>query len=294
MKKLSIFSSLLILLSLVVACTTPRTPQEVAQAFWQAVLDNNAEKVVRYSTLNSPSQYDRFSHDWNKLQPSWGKVVIENKNASIVTRFSPPTNEDDNSLKFVTYLVKQEGSWKVDYARTSQAVSASLSMTQFFKKLNRLGQEFSQKLEEATTELTVKLESMAQQFDELANSLDGEVTESIRQHSEQLRQYLDDLVNSIERALKEKGGAASDEDKQNLNQAVTDLNRSSDALSQPDIQSVSECSQTIASVWKNIEALDEETFGSYKQQWQAWGADIENNMQQLLDQLVTDKKQSGT
>lgn len=68
-------------LLLVSACFSPKTPQEVTQAFWQAVIEDDKAGVVKYSTLANEKSYARFSHDWNGYQPRWGKLVIDQTRA---------------------------------------------------------------------------------------------------------------------------------------------------------------------------------------------------------------------
>ena len=52
------------------SCQSPEAPQQVAQHFWQAVIEDKPDEVVKYSTLVDVKDYDRFSANWGGFQPS--------------------------------------------------------------------------------------------------------------------------------------------------------------------------------------------------------------------------------
>ncbi|MCP3690200.1 MAG: hypothetical protein GY784_17490, partial [Gammaproteobacteria bacterium] len=104
------------------SCQSPETPQQVSQHFWQAVIEDKADEVVKYSTLVDVKNYDRFSMNWSGFQPSLGKITIENNNASVVSQFTPATGADLEERKLTTYLIMQNENWKVDYQQTRDAM----------------------------------------------------------------------------------------------------------------------------------------------------------------------------
>lgn len=64
---------------LLTACMALKTPQEVAQRFWESAIADDADGAVEHSTPVRARDYDAFSRDWSGFQPAWGKVVIEGK-----------------------------------------------------------------------------------------------------------------------------------------------------------------------------------------------------------------------
>ena len=268
------------------ACFAPKTPQETAQIFWEAVIDDDKKDVVAYSTLNDVQQYDGFAREWKNMQPEWGKVEIDEDEASIVTSFTDKTNPDAAKLKFVTYLVKQEDKWLVDYARTANGLSASAALGRLFDRFNKLGEEISSQLKNASNELGARLNSITEQLRELSSSLEQQLSANMQQFATELQKELDKLADSVERALKEQQGNMSDEEQRTLNQAVNELHEQEKELDKPSIESVAGSGQAVGNTWQKLNQLSDDKFKQYKQDWNRQADEIQQRLQKLLDELV--------
>ncbi|MEJ2143415.1 MAG: hypothetical protein P8Y24_13905, partial [Gammaproteobacteria bacterium] len=121
-KRLLSLLALIGLLMTLSACFGPTTPQDVSRTFWEAVISDNAKDAVKYSTLTEIKYYDHFAISWKGFQPSFGKVIIDKQDASIVTEMANPANSGLEPRHFTTYLVMREGKWVVDYDRTNTAI----------------------------------------------------------------------------------------------------------------------------------------------------------------------------
>jgi hypothetical protein len=160
------------------ACSAQKTPQEVAQVFWESVINNDTEEVIKYSTLTDATKYDSFSKNWSGFHPSWGRVVIEGDQASIVSEFSKPNNPNSNSRKFVTYLVRQNEEWKIDYARTQEEVRGNV-LTNLLGHLDQLGSNIAAQLSSSAKHLDADLKHLSEQLEKLSDSLSQQATESV-------------------------------------------------------------------------------------------------------------------
>lgn len=278
--------ALLCAIVLLTACTAERTPQEVTQAFWQAVIENDAKGAVRHSTLTDVQQYDGFGRDWSGFTPAWGRIVIEGAEASIETTLTTAAADNTRPLTFVTHLVRQDEQWQVDYARTAEDVNAG-PLAKLFGRLERLGKDISQQLASTSDKLALELERMGEEFEELSRELGGQATASAEKFADELRRHIDALAESARRALEERERQLSDQDRQTLQGVVAELDEGSARLDdEPTLQAIAASSESVASARQQLATIDGEAIAPYKEQWDAWGEQIAADLQRMLDELV--------
>ena len=184
------------------SCQSPETPQQVAQHFWQAVIEDKPDKVVKYSTLVDVKDYDRFSTNWSGFQPSLGKITIENNTASVVSQFTPPTGADLKERKLTTYLVMQNEEWKVDYQKTRDEMKTDKAVS-LFGKLNQIGKELQKQLENSADEFNSEMEQLGEKLQELSDQVGSDAVEGVEKFADELEKSIKELEESIDRALKD-------------------------------------------------------------------------------------------
>ena len=275
---------LITVIFLISACFSPKSPQEVSNIFWESVIHNDVNRVVKYSTLVDPQQYDAFSNDWNGLLADSGKVVIDGNEASIQTTISNPVTSPADDKEFLTYLILRNGDWVVDYARTKQDLNGDL-LQNLFGQLNQIGDSLSEKLIESSHDFSAEMSRMGKQLEELSLTIGQQTSESINRYSEGLRKNIDDFADSLERALKEKQKQMSEDDKRIITQVLNDLNKESDKLSDPSIQSIADGSESIAKAQVQLQSIDKEISSQYSDQWQQWGKNFEIEMQKIIEEI---------
>lgn len=279
--------ALLGMMLLLGACGAEQTPQAVAAAFWQAVIDNRPQAVVELSTLSDPVQYDGFARDWQGVRPSWGKVVIDGEEASILTELSGPVPEEESHLRFVTHLVYQNATWQVDYERTRKGLGASASLQQLFTKINRLGQSLAGHIETASRDFSTRMDSLVAQLRQQAPSFDAQAPGALAHHAETLRRHIEALIQSLEHSLQLPAERVSDGNRHRLHETLAELNTQHRALERPSLQVITDSGQAIARARRQLEVLDEPDLQEYKQQWQQWTQRFEAELQHLLDRLAS-------
>jgi hypothetical protein len=275
----------LILALFLTACGKPHTPQEVAREFWNSVIEGNVSGVIKYSTLASEEGYDAFSYDWLGMIPSWGKVIIEEQEARVHTHISRPDAATSEMLNFVTYLVKQDDAWRVDYEKTEKVVRASSVVSEFVNQINSIGNEITQQFEEASRRVTAELESLNDQLVELTESIGNQASQTITEYSEIIRLHLDALAASIENALKEQKENIDPDDRETMENTVKELNQSSRKLAQPDMSSIAESGEVIVITRENLNKINSDNFQDYQAQWQELTERIKQDLEDLLNEL---------
>jgi len=184
------------------SCQSPETPQQVTQQFWQAVIEDKPEKVVKYSTLVDVKDYDRFSTNWSGFKLSLGKITIENNNANAVSQFAAPTGTDLKERKLTTYLVMQNEAWKVDYQKTRDAMKKD-KVGSLFGKLNEIGEDLQKQLEKSAGEFNAEIEQLGEKLEELTDQLESDAAEGVEKFADKLEKSIKELEESIDRSLKD-------------------------------------------------------------------------------------------
>jgi hypothetical protein len=140
------------------------------------------------------------------------------------------------------------------------------------------------------TELARHSDDLAREFDALTESLSRQATEAgesfsglVDDYGQMLRQHIEQLSDSLREALK-NNPEASVEDRQLLNEAVIRLEEQSEALQDPDVESVTESTRVALATELQLGELGDE-FAAYKAEWQQRLAEMEKELAEYADQL---------
>jgi ElaB/YqjD/DUF883 family membrane-anchored ribosome-binding protein len=288
MKKVVLHVVLAGLLTTLTACMGPDSPQEVTQEFWQAVVEKQTDDAVEYSTLTDPRYYDSFSKSWQGYQFSMGKVVIDKNQASIATKLTAPPNSGLQNRSFTTYMIKQQGEWKVDYERTKHSIHGG-SIGGLFNALSKLGKDINSSLETTVGKLSNEVQAMLNELEELSRSFGEKASKSLEQHAEKMRKYIKELEDSINRALEEEQEHLSDQDKNTLQVMAKELNEDRQQLSDHSMESVVRSSQHIVEAHVKLEANSNEALKKYKEEWKVLSQQFEEELRQMMNELSSNK-----
>jgi len=256
----------------------------VAQTFWESVIRNDTKNAVKYSTLTGAQDYDSFSRNWGDFRPSFGRVIIDGDEANIVSEFSRPDNSGAHSRNFVTYLVRQNDEWKVDYSRTGRALRGG-ALASLFGQLDQLGNEISDQFRASSKDLSEEMGRMNEQFADLSGTISQQASESLRRYGKKLSRSIRGLADSVQRALEEHERRLSDRDRRVLTEVVSDLNEGSENLSHPTIQSITDAGKTVGTAQRQLASTDDQAVGQYKEQWREWEETFEADMHKALKEL---------
>ena len=270
-----------------IACSNPNTPQDVAQEFWQSVISNKPEKVVKYSTLTDSKQFDHFSKNWKGYQFGAGKVVIEGDKASVDSNFTSSAGSDEKPRTFMTRLVHRNQRWIVDYDQTRKEMQGGV-IAQVLESVNQAGENLKTQIREIADNLDIKLERMGDELDALSATIDAKAKDNINQFAAEIRESIKKLELSIQQALKDKGNNWSEQDRNTMNEISLGLREDDERLSKPSLGAIAVSSRHVGKIQRQLSAIDNRVSENQKNQWHELSQEIEKQIQQVVDEFTAD------
>ena len=171
---------LLFLLS-ITACQSTKTAEDITLAFWSAIANNNLELAKKYcSAQSSPLLSSSQHHAFKNTTLNYGKIVIDGNQATVETRIIPDGSNTKES-SFITFLLKEDNHWKVDYQRSSKSLENSQLFTDLFKSLNRLSDTVNKELEQKIPLIENGIKSFEREFKQKIDDLENEFNRSFPQ-----------------------------------------------------------------------------------------------------------------
>jgi ElaB/YqjD/DUF883 family membrane-anchored ribosome-binding protein len=256
----------IILVGLIAGCSHPESPQEVAAAFWQAMAENDSDDVVEFSTLSNTAGFDGYARNWANTVPSFGRVVIDGSEATIVTWVPADSGPEGERLELTTYLTRDQDRWLVDYQRTGDVLLNPSPFSGIIDELGRLNSRLSESWLSSSENLEASMNELVRDFDAYSDTMSQQAEDVVKAFGETLQQAMKDLKNSIEDALN-NGKQSTPEDKVILKQAAQDIGRKSEALSKPTMETLSEASRTLAETGERFGHLSRQTLSEYQGVW---------------------------
>ena len=149
------------------ACSEANTPAEVTRLFWDALIINDIEKAQHYTTQQSKQQI-KIDPDLNIKNAALkiGEIRINDQQATVQTLFvyqKPEAKNQKPDLNINTYLIKDNGIWKVDFQKTTRLLPGK-AFRDLMQSLQNLTQSYIKKLEEQAPLIEEKIESLNEQL----------------------------------------------------------------------------------------------------------------------------------
>lgn len=289
LKSVARLSLLGLMILLLAGCLGPKSPQAVAKAFWQAVIEHDASEVAKYSTLGNAQAFTGFGLDWHGYKAEWGKIIIDGDQASIETRFTGPMDSTSGKRQCVTYLARQDGVWKVDYQKTGDDLHGG-ALGMLFGQLNQMGSALSQSLNASAKQLNAEMERMGKKLQAMADSFSQQARSILNRHARELQDIMKQLQDSINRALRDKNNHPSEHDRQVMVRVAADLNDSSALLANPDTSSLTACNNDMGMARQQLDDINGGVSDDYKKQWAALAQQFDKVMRQMLNELADSMK----
>jgi gas vesicle protein len=278
------FIPLLLTMIFLTGCFGAKSPQDVTQAFWKAVITQKVDDVIEYSTLVDAKTYTAFNKNWIGYQPVIGKILIDGNKAQIETTLSQINNTDKNHLTIYTYLVKQNEQWKVDFVRTAESFDND-ALGNIMGQLNILGTKLSNVLKESSEKFNIEMQRVENELKRFSNTVNEDANKIINQYSKELKKGIEELSNSIDRALKEHNKDLTDDDKKSLISVSENLGKSQQILSEPTLNNINKTSYQMRQTQQQLDNINNEKLSDYKNEWHELQFNFERKMQYLLDAL---------
>lgn len=270
----------------VVGCSRPETPQETAAAFWQAMVDNDAGEVADLSTLSGTSGYDRYARTWTDTAPTLGRVVIDQDQATVVTKLPAGAEANDKPMTITTYLVRQDGNWLVDYKRTGEAVMHPSPLSGLIGQLSELGDRITASFDRSSDDLSRQMSEFSREFEAFSDQAGRQAEQTIERYGEALQAFMKKLEQSVQEALNENQQAPS-ADRQALQQTAASLHESRARLDDPDFQTLADSSSVLAQASEKLTHLSDTAFDRYQPEWTATLQAIRERTNAFFSELRT-------
>ena len=217
-------------------------------------------------------------------RPSFGRVVIEDREATIVTRLPAEAGTEGERLELVTYLVRFQDQWLGDYDRTGEAILNPSPFSSIMGELSRLGDELSARFSSSSDDFEQQMEQLARDLEAYSEEIGREAEGAMEAFGKKLQEAMRELERSVEDALKDSE-PTPEEDRVILEQAARDLDRQADELNEPTMESIASASRTVAETGERFTRLSEETLNRHREEWQQRLAEMRADADEFIEQL---------
>lgn len=259
--------ALVLVVAVVAGCSKPETPREVAAEFWQAMAENDADAVIDLSTLADPSDFDGFARDWVDTVPDFGRVIIDDREATIVTRLPADNGAAGERREVITYLVQLNGDWLVDYHRTGEAIMNPSPLKGLMGEINKLGERLTATFSQSSGDIASQMDALSREFEAYSDQASRRAEQAMKEYGRALQEFMKELEKSVEEALEDNQQAPA-RDRSALQQTAADLNQSSRRLEEPDFDAFADSTRALAEAGERFSRLSDDAFKRYQQQWE--------------------------
>jgi len=167
------------------ACTQPaENPKTIADQYWQHIQSGNTVEAEKLISANSHQAYNENNHRKTAIEQFSNSDAITIINTTITT-INPHSNFKQTRT-FDTYLVLQQGRWKVDANRTQMPPA-----------LNATEEELQQLTDELSESMQDNIETIDEAMDHSMQILNEALQEGSKDMGDSLLHLMNELNNSM-------------------------------------------------------------------------------------------------
>lgn len=181
------------LAALLGACTPPLTPTQVADRFWRAVVAEHPAKLERYVLARDRALLNGEPALLPVANFTLGRVLIDGEQASVATTITL-AGDTPVTLELDTALVREQETWRVDYRRTAEALSARSDLARVIGQIGALGETLRQGVEQSVDDMRKALPVIEREL--------SRIEDELRQQVPALRERFESFARELEEALK--------------------------------------------------------------------------------------------
>ncbi len=209
------------------ACAQQATPEEVAQSFWDAVINNDSDtmqKLVAKDSLENPSLLDNKDKMLSAVEI--GQAQIKDGKASIETILINRQDGKETRLPMTTSLLLEDKQWKVNGQESINALvatSMNLMMSDMTKDLSAMGQQLNETISTGLQEFlsafnkevpTLKKElgklSDEKKAQEIGQKMGALFSQGLNNVLQEFNKSLDELSQELDSAQPKPADTATD------------------------------------------------------------------------------------
>ena len=174
---------------LLTACFSQQ-PDDVAKQYWHGVLSGDIDTLREVAATNSQSNVNRIAKPDTGSTVSFGETTISGDAATVVTTVHWVDGDSMLDITLNTALVEEDGSWKVDIAKTRRSLYAGL--------FNNAFSSLSDSIEEGATALQRMGEDIADDINREILKAGKELQKQTEQASKELEEMLEELEQELQ------------------------------------------------------------------------------------------------
>ena len=173
--KSPVLAGLFLLVLVLSGCQHPNTPDSATNLFWLAILADDLQSARNLATRDSETLINPVEPSWKKADVQLGEIRINDNVASVQTTIVPQSTQP---FTLLTYLIKEDGEWKIDYKRTRYSLPGAI-FEGLFKSLNKIGETFAKELEKELPMIEKEFKTFGEQLKKQLEQLDRELEKLI-------------------------------------------------------------------------------------------------------------------
>lgn len=184
-KTIQSFFAIVLASLLVSGCTQPaENPKVIADKYWQFIQSGNTVEAEKLVSINSRQTYSENNHRQTAIEEFSNGEATTIISTTITT--ISPHNNFKQTRTFNTYLVLQQGQWKIDAKETQMPPAPSAS---------------EEELQQLAEELTESLQDNLDSIDETMNQGMQMLNEALRDGSKEMGDSLLNLMNELNESM---------------------------------------------------------------------------------------------
>lgn len=187
-------------------CRMDKTPQEVAQCFWNAMKVQDIENVRKHTTTSTRTLLDSSHEQFKDADVTFGKIVIDGDITTIDTTLRLPKHGTETSVQFQTVLKKENGEWKVDYAQTKETIKEDQSFSDISKSLEELSDKLTEHMNETLGEIKQKMPEYEEKMRKLGEVASKKMEEALQRYTTEIKKGIEKLSGILDEVLKKESG----------------------------------------------------------------------------------------
>ena len=169
------------------ACSEIEQPKNIAEQYWQAMIDNDLETARALVSTASQDAFDIHAQAVNSPD-ALSQVALDDQRIVVVTTINPDVDKPWRDRPFETVMVLEDGEWRIDL----NATELSPAPTELERQLEDMTNDMNGTLEK-------NLDTMEQLLEEGADLLD----ESIEQGSREMSQTFQDAMRKMQESIRD-------------------------------------------------------------------------------------------
>ncbi|MGA2655508.1 MAG: hypothetical protein ABSF18_05970 [Gammaproteobacteria bacterium] len=182
-----------------VACTNPNSPEGVAKKFWDGVMTQNHTVAAEFSSTETKKNIDfsRNQINWGDMQLSLGTAEISGNQATVHTLLV--NKKTTEKYAFNTYLVQENGLWRVDYDKTRKASLTSEIFADLILSLQKFNTALNTNFDDTVAGFREAAPEIKKEIDQLTTTLTNHMNVASSQGNPavhgKIQQFKDEMMS---------------------------------------------------------------------------------------------------